>query len=140
MWTNFMIYLSLGPTAEDLYFSDDTSMVEVSYSISGGGFFPEDNFCIETAFGIGGFGFPSYSGTTRIATISFPMVREAEPFAACITPVVDVPETGCVGLCQVGAGTTYGVFCAGSFSGVCFGTEATAAASSSWGQVKTLFR
>lgn len=146
-WTNFLYYFQLGPVGTDTttnFFDSDTADVSVRYVVSGGSFFPEDNFSAPYSFGIGGNGFnvSTAGGPTLLAVISVRAIRAtSSPGAACVIPIVDLYNPT-YQFCQLGNGANYGVFASGTITSGCFSilTTPSAAEATSWGKVKGLFR
>lgn len=146
-WTNFLYYFQVGPVGTDTttnFFDSDTADVSVRYVVSGGSFFPEDNFSAPYSFGIGGNGFnvAATGGPQALAVISVRAIRAtSSPGAACIIPIVDLYNPT-YQFCQLGNGANYGVFTAGTITNGCFSilTTPSAVEQTSWGQVKGLFK
>jgi hypothetical protein len=142
-WTNFLYFFSIGPYgAADSSTNWFSNIVDVRYEISGGAFFPVDDFSAPFLLGLGGSGFnqPVVNGPLRIAVVTVTPIRASAVGGACVRPIVD-PYNPYYVFVQFGNGPDFGTFQNGDVDSTCFTIEGgNAADQTSWGRLKGLYK
>jgi hypothetical protein len=148
VWTYFQAWFNIGPDTDNLYFSrsttvGDSNLTTMTNQISGGTFFPLDNFQNPTAIGFSGSGFstPARSGILRLCTFNTKALKVAPAFSGCVTPLLDIVGQYCI--VGVTAAGTYSFFYNGTglATTTCYTISGgTATEKTSWGGIKGLYQ